>query len=448
MNNSNFDQDLPNSQNTQAAAPDAAAEMHRIREQIRRQPPTAPAMPKTNVTTCIDWTEMQCRLRQAKEKWNVQELPFESSTPVIGPLLAAFRSAWNSIAAKWHVRRILNQQNAYNLIIYQLLEVQVRINADLTEQLRQQSEAQARINAGLTEQLRQQSEAQARINADLTEQLRQQDEWRQELELRLLSMRRAAVALASSPTRDAGPSARSVAGSTQADDDWGYLNFNVAFTGAGTVIREMYRQYVPLFAGAENVLDAGCGRGYFLELLKEAGIDGYGMDREVEMVEMCRLKGFRAEVGDVMIHLSETPGNSLGGIFCGHLIEHLGPIVLQKFLALAYDRLRPGGVLVCETPNTRSLFVMANTFYRDPTHQQPLHPETYQFIAQSEGFVNVELRYSLPSPGSLVAGPIDSSSYSDPSLQTLAVEVNDRLQCINQQLFGYQNVALIAYKPA
>jgi SAM-dependent methyltransferase len=407
---SNSTQNPPDSQDTQTTVLDVTAEMRKIREQVRQQVSITPAVPRT-----FDWAETRRLLRRAKEKWNVQELPFESSTPVIGPLLAAFRSAWNSVAAKWHVRRILNQQNAYNLVIYQLLQSLLQ-------------EAQI-SNANLVERL-----------ADLTEQLRQQDEWRQELELRLLVMRRAAGA-PTSPVQDATDS------SAQAGGDCGYLNFNVAFTGAGSMIKETYRQYVPLFAGAENVLDAGCGRGYFLELLKEAGIEGYGVDCEVEMVEMCRLKGFRAEVGDVIEHLSALPGDSLGGIFCGHLIEHLNPAVLQKFLALAHDRLRPGGVLICETPNTRSLFVMANTYYRDPTHQQPLHPETYQFMAQSEGFVNVELRYSLSPPSNLVAEFIDSSHYSDPSLQALTVEVNDRLQCVNQQLFGDQNVALIAYKP-
>ena len=200
-----YTQDPLNSQNTQTAAPDVAAEMHRIRGQIRQQRPTAPAVPKTYATTSIDWTEIQDKLRQAKEKWNVRELPFESPIPIIGPLIAAFRSAWNSVAAKWHVRRILIQQNAYNLVIYQLLEG-----------LYQELETQGRINADLAERLHQQE----RISADLVEQLRQQDKWRQELELRLLAMRRAAAALSSSPTVDtAGSFAQSAASSTQAASD-------------------------------------------------------------------------------------------------------------------------------------------------------------------------------------------------------------------------------------
>jgi ubiquinone biosynthesis protein UbiJ len=49
----------------------------------------------------------------------VQEQPFRSSTPAIGPLLARLRAAWNSVATKWYVRPLLAQQNDFNRLVAQ-----------------------------------------------------------------------------------------------------------------------------------------------------------------------------------------------------------------------------------------------------------------------------------------------------------------------------------------
>jgi GT2 family glycosyltransferase/chaperonin cofactor prefoldin len=57
-----------------------------------------------------------------KEKWRVQERPFASHTPVVGPLIARFREAWNNVAAKWYVRPLVQQQNEFNALVVQRLQ--------------------------------------------------------------------------------------------------------------------------------------------------------------------------------------------------------------------------------------------------------------------------------------------------------------------------------------
>lgn len=58
----------------------------------------------------------------------IQERPFTSSTPIVGPLIAYFRAAWNSVATKWYVRALLLQQNAFNkLVATQLQEHDTRL---------------------------------------------------------------------------------------------------------------------------------------------------------------------------------------------------------------------------------------------------------------------------------------------------------------------------------
>lgn len=412
-------QELADATTTRDAALDVAAEMYRIRSEVRRQHPPVPK---------ADWAQIQHQLRQVNTLRNVREMPFESSTPVVGPLLAALRSAWNSISTKWHVRRILMQQNAYNSAVANLL---VSLHQEL-------GSARPELS-----RLRQE---QADLNADLAEQMRNQQAQRRTLEARVRALEQSLTA----PDQEGQARVSAPRSSLDLDregDAWNYLDFNRAFTAPDAVIREMYRPYLPLFAAAGPVLDAGCGTGCFLELLQQAGIEGYGVDREAEMVEVCRLKGLRVEKGDLLAHLAGLPPASLGGIFCGHLVEHLEIGALQRFLALAYECLRPGAVLVCETPNTRSLFVMANTYYRDPTHAQPLHPETLKFLAESCGFAEVELRYASSLPDAIRAAPLAVPEGSDPDLGRALVELNDRLERVNQQLFAHQNLAVVARKP-
>ena len=166
------------------------------------------------------------------------------------------------------------------------------------------------------------------------------------------------------------------------------------------------------------------------------------------MVALCESKGLRAVRDDVLTHLAGVPAESLGGIFAGHLIEHLSAGAVQQFLAMAHRALQPGGVLVCETPNTLCLFVIANTYYRDPTHQRPLHPETYQFLATLAGFADIQLRYSLPVPSQYTAEPLNMPAEADAYVRHLVTAGNERLRRINEQLFGAQNVALVGHKPA
>ena len=407
---------------------DAAAEMRRIRDSVREQ---------ASLERSQQVKASEGNLDQVRANWQVEPFLFRSSVPVMGPLIAAFRTAWNSVAAKWQVKHILSQQNTFNLTVYRLLE-------DLCQRLGLLDQRTERLDQR-TEKLDRRMDQLAQEVGQGMSVLEEVSERLEELDLRLISTRSLVSAVNAAEKAEEASDEKPLATTGCSPVGGGdYLGFNARFTARGSVIRKTYRQYLPLFEERGKVLDAGCGQGHFLELLRQIDVDGYGVDIDAEMVEVCRLKGLEAQVGDAVNHLSELPEGSLGGIFSGHLIEHLDPPALQRFLALAHRSLHPGGVLVCETPNTRSLYVLANTFYRDPTHQQPVHPETYQFMAQAVGFVDVELRYSLPVPEDRTVEPVIVAGDSDTSLQAMVQEINERLGRIDEQLFGYQNVALIA----
>ncbi len=166
----------------------------------------------------------------------------------------------------------------------------------------------------------------------------------------------------------------------------GYLAFEDLFRGPEQMIRERQRVYVDLVAGTGPVLDLGCGRGEFLELLRDAGVDARGVDLDPGMVERCRQKGLENVVqGDLLDVLRRTPKRSLGCVFSAQVVEHLGPRKLERLLRLSRSRLRPGGVLVAETVNPHSARAL-KAFWVDPTHKHPLFPETLLALSELAGF--------------------------------------------------------------
>ena len=100
------------------------------------------------------------------------------------------------------------------------------------------------------------------------------------------------------------------------------------------------------------------------------------------MVEICRNKNLEVEQGDVLAYLETCPSEEFGGIFSAQVIEHLTVSQVNQWLASALRVLKPGGILIFESVNTASPYAFFNHYTRDPTHQAPLHPETYRFLAE------------------------------------------------------------------
>lgn len=236
---------------------------------------------------------------------------------------------------------------------------------------------------------------------------------------------------------DAGPVAKRAApvgapaqtASPTSLDDYKYSNFEFRYRGSEVLIRERFGAYVDLFDGDAPVLDAGCGRGEFLELLADRKRRCYGIDINDEMVAHCREKALRAEKADLVQHLSGLADESLGGIFSAQVVEHLQPGYLLKFLELGYFKLRKGGRLVIETINPTSLYALFEAYYRDLTHVQPIHPDTLRFFAQESGFAEIEIMNRSPV---------------SPELKLTGADENTAK--LNRILFGDQDYALIARK--
>ena len=162
------------------------------------------------------------------------------------------------------------------------------------------------------------------------------------------------------------------------------------FGSSEAVVRRIQLPFVKFFRNASPVLDIGCGRGVFLDILAQAGIEGVGLDHSDEAVAFCRSKGFQVHQQDANSYLAVSEAR-FGGIFCSHVIEHFNYEDALQLIKLCSAALRPGGVLLLVTPNPRDLAVMSEIFWLDPTHVRPYPTQLLRSMVESCGLrVNID----------------------------------------------------------
>jgi 2-polyprenyl-3-methyl-5-hydroxy-6-metoxy-1,4-benzoquinol methylase len=215
-----------------------------------------------------------------------------------------------------------------------------------------------------------------------------------------------------------------------------YVSFEDQFRGTRVDIKQRVAVYLPLLkvanAGTAKapILDIGCGRGEWLEVLQEQNLIALGVDSNHVMVSQCQELGLEVINCDAVDYLRSLNANSQGAVTGMHIIEH---IPFKRLIALLDEVLRvlkPGGVAIFETPNPENLIVGACNFYYDPTHIKPLPPEPMRFVLEARGFGSIEILRLHPYP-------------EESMLKEGAEQVQ---QTINSLMFGAQDYALVAYK--
>jgi SAM-dependent methyltransferase len=182
-----------------------------------------------------------------------------------------------------------------------------------------------------------------------------------------------------------------------------YVRFEEYYRGSVEDIRGRQRYYLPWFAACRRVVDLGCGRGEFVELLAGNGIPVTGVDRNPEMVRVCTGRGLSVVEGGIVEYLGATPVGGVDGIFSAQVVEHMGPDQIIELVALCQRAMTPGGVIAIETVNPDCDTAMRN-FYLDPTHIRPVPARMLRFILESAGFQVEAMVFSAPCPG-VVAEP-------------------------------------------
>jgi SAM-dependent methyltransferase/septal ring factor EnvC (AmiA/AmiB activator) len=214
-----------------------------------------------------------------------------------------------------------------------------------------------------------------------------------------------------------------------------YFSFENRFRGPREEIKRRMRFYLPLVekcqAGKRDrpIVDLGCGRGEWLELLKQQKLIATGIDLNETMIDQCKERKLKVVQADAVEFLQQLPTASQGAITGFHIIEHLSLDTLVTLIAETFRVLQPGGLAIFESPNCKNLTVGACSFYIDPTHRNPVFPETAQFMFETTGFERVALEYLCP---------VEPADISD---------VTEYPAHLRELLYGPRDFGVIGYKP-
>lgn len=222
-----------------------------------------------------------------------------------------------------------------------------------------------------------------------------------------------------------------------------YVDFENYFRGKQEDIKESVKPYLNYFQDYKDdstslVVDFGCGRGEFLELMKENGINAVGIECYKPFVELCKKKGLKVEEKDALDWLSKCEDDSISGIYMGQVVEHLSFDYLVAFIRMAYKKLKKESYFILETPNPQTLSTFCN-FYIDNGHNKPVHFLTLKYLFENSGYCSVE-RYD--NPVSLYPYALPVLEGEEKNIQL----INEGFNQMNNLLFGYRDYTLIAKK--
>ncbi|WP_151636857.1 class I SAM-dependent methyltransferase [Noviherbaspirillum aerium] len=233
-------------------------------------------------------------------------------------------------------------------------------------------------------------------------------------------------------------SGRSGTPAADGEQDFGdyYLALENLYRGESSAIEARFEPYLGFISEAgvggeqDPVIDLGCGRGEWLRILQRQGLHSIGIDSDAGMLQLAREGGSNVIQGDMLPFLESAAPESVGAVTAFQVVEHLPLEVLMRMFAGAKKVLRPGGVIILETPNPENLQVAGYSFWLDPTHIKPLPPPLLDYFARYFGFIDVRIVRTHPWPA-----------------EQQFPEDTPAARHLNKLLFCEQDYALVARKP-
>ncbi|MBF0595257.1 MAG: methyltransferase domain-containing protein [Candidatus Omnitrophica bacterium] len=139
-----------------------------------------------------------------------------------------------------------------------------------------------------------------------------------------------------------------------------------------------------------RILDAGCGRGDFLNGFQLHGLEVFGVDAEPASVKVNGAVVKCAELENGALPFTD---NYFDVVFSKSVIEHLfNP---EKFVSECRRVLKPGGRIIMMTPDWESTM---KVFFDDYSHRQPYTRTALKDLLTMFKFreVSAEIFYQLP----------------------------------------------------
>jgi O-antigen chain-terminating methyltransferase len=213
-----------------------------------------------------------------------------------------------------------------------------------------------------------------------------------------------------------------------------YAALENQFRGTREEIHNKLKVYLPLIEEAKvgtqeaPILDIGCGRGEWLELMREHGDVARGIDINRVTLDECRARGLEVREKDAIAYLRSLPDASLGAVTGFHIIEHLPFEMLVELFTETARVLKPGGLVIFETPNPQNVIVGSYTFYLDPTHRHPLPSALVKFLAEFQGLYQVRIMNLHPRA------------------EQARVESSELAERFNNYFYSSQDYSIVGYK--
>ena len=221
------------------------------------------------------------------------------------------------------------------------------------------------------------------------------------------------------------------------------------FRGGEEEIRHRLDRYLAELREQAPVLDLGSGRGELLLLLREAGVEAVGIEGDPALAQAARRRGLQLIEGRLPAALSELESDGWGAVTAIHLMEHLDPGALLVTLREVRRVLRPGGLVLVESPNPHSLRVWSGLYWVDPTHRRPLPPETVQVFLEASGFEveGVELLHPFPEEQCLACAPSELAEGMGPGVAELYDQLDQLRRRLDDIINGPRDFVVRARKP-
>jgi len=216
-------------------------------------------------------------------------------------------------------------------------------------------------------------------------------------------------------------------------DEHLYAFLEHAFRGPEAAIKDRQSSFLNVIPEnlSSPVLDIGCGRGEWLEVLRDAGVPGRGVDGNSAFVRECHEKGLDVLHGELPAVLGQLGDRCASGITMFQVAEHLPFGILISTLDECRRVITDDGFIIVEVPNIENLTVGASSFWIDPTHARPLHPAVLEFLLQHCGFTPTQRLYSASEPTS-------------PDFNDLSETTREFLLRVALKLDGPGDVAIVA----